>query len=133
VELVQAYDISRVFAQYRYQAHNSVLWLWTIGGFIGFTVMWLPLSVGVFLAARSARHARSVRDVVVAYGALAIFVCYLVQAWSDLGTQSWTSVAMVACALCASGRLAVETGAWPRSLPLFRTGRSVQARVRYGV
>ena len=39
VELVKADDISKFFPQYRYIAHNSVLWLWSIGGLAGFTLL----------------------------------------------------------------------------------------------
>lgn len=114
VEAVHAYDISRAFSQYRFIAHNSVLWMWSIGGMIGFTLMWLPIVTGVFLAARARAFATSPVERAVAYGALATFVAFILQAWADMGTQSWTTEGMLAVALAASGQLAVSTGAWPQ-------------------
>lgn len=114
VELVRAFDISTVFAQYRYIAHNSVLWLWSIGGLVGFTLLWLPLAAGVFFAARAHAFAATPLERSVAYGALATYVAFAIQAWADMGTQSWTTQGMLAVALAASGKLAVGTGAWPQ-------------------
>ena len=114
VEVVHAYDIAKVFPQYRYVAHNSVLWLWSIGGLVGFTLLWLPIAIGVFLAARARRYATTPLERTVAYGALAMFVAFVIQAWADMGTQSWTTQGMLAVALAVSGQLAVRTGAWPQ-------------------
>ncbi len=119
VEVVHADDISKYFPQYRYIAHNSVLWMWSIGGLLGFTLLWLPIATGVFLAARARAFAASPLDRAVAYGALATFVAFLIQAWADMGTQSWTTQGMLAVALAASGQLAVSTGAWPQRTRLF--------------
>ncbi|HEY0777640.1 MAG TPA: O-antigen ligase family protein [Gemmatirosa sp.] len=119
VEVVHAYDISKVFPQYRYVAHNSVLWMWSIGGLVGFTLLWLPIAMGVFLAARARMFATTPLDRAVAYGALATFVAFVIQAWADMGTQSWTTQGMLAVALAASGQLAVGTGAWPQRTRLF--------------
>ncbi len=117
-ELVKAYDIASIFPQYRYVAHNSVLWLWSIGGFVGFTLLWLQVAVGVFLAARSHRFARTTAERATAYGALAVFTAYVIQAWADMGVMSWTTVSLMACALALSAKLAVRTGAMPARLPL---------------
>ena len=119
VEAVHADDISKAFAQYRFIAHNSVLWIWSIGGMIGFTLIWLPIATGVFLAARARAFATTPHERAVAYGALATFVAFVIQAWADMGTQSWTTESMLAVALAASGQLAVSTGAWPQQTRLF--------------
>ncbi len=119
VEVVRAYDISKVFPQYRYVAHNSVLWMWSIGGLVGFTLLWLPIVVGAFLAARAHAFATAPLERAVAYGALATYVAFVLQAWADMGTQSWTTQGMLAVALAASGQLAVSTGAWPQRTRLF--------------
>jgi hypothetical protein len=121
VEVTRAYDISSVFAQYRYIAHNSVLWLWSIGGLVGFTLLWLPLVVGAFLAARAHAFATGPRERAVAYAALATYAAFVIQAWADMGTQSWTTQGLLAVALAASGKLAVHTGAWPQGTRLFGT------------
>ena len=113
IELVQAYDISKFFAQYRFIAHNSVLWLWSIGGLFGFTCVWLPLSAAIFFARRSYTFARSPDDQTSAVLILTAVIVYMVQAWGDMGTQGLSCMLIAALALAASSKLAVETGAFP--------------------
>lgn len=113
IEASRAYDVSQVFALYRYVGHNGVLWLWTIGGLVGFTAIWLMLTTGIFLATRAYRCARGGGDRAAAASLLGVMVAYVVQAWGDMGTQSWTSVLLLAAALAGSAGLAVATGGWP--------------------
>jgi hypothetical protein len=113
IEAVRAFDISEVFAQYRYVAHNSVLWLWSIGGLVGFTVLFMPIGVGVFLARRAHLHARTADERLAAYASLAVITAFLIQAWADMGVLSWATMSMLACALAIAAKLAVATGAWP--------------------
>jgi hypothetical protein len=121
-ELVVAYDISNVFAQYRYIAHNSVLWLFSIGGAVGFTFLWFPLVVGVFLARRSYYFARNEADRTIASVTLSVILAYIIQAWGDMGTQSATTTFILAWALAATGKLAVATGAWPAGARMIAFG-----------
>jgi hypothetical protein len=112
-EITKAIDISTAFEQYRYIAHNSVLWLIAIGGYIGFTLMWMPLVVGIFLATRSYRFARTPNERSAASVALAVILSFLIQAWGDMGMQGWSVSFLVAAAIAATGKLAFATGAWP--------------------
>ena len=128
-ELVVAYDISQAFAQYKFIAHNSVLWLLSIGGMVGFSLVWLPLGVGVFLARRSYYAARNHYDRTVAAVCLTIFLAYMVQAWGDMGTQSAIIMLVLAWAFAATGKLAIATGAWPAGARLIAF-RRVAAPVR---
>ncbi|MEP7346275.1 MAG: O-antigen ligase family protein [Gemmatimonadaceae bacterium] len=125
-----AYDISGAFEQYRYIAHNSVLWLWSIGGLLGFTGLWMVMGIGIFFSARSYHLASDSTSRVAASLAIATFVAFIVQAWADMGTQSWTIVLLVACAVTASGKLAAATGGWVFPAPRRRVGalRPVGAR-----
>lgn len=113
LEISRAYDISHAFAQYRFIAHNSVLWLWSIGGLVGFTAIWLLLAVTVFLAARAYRCGRDWRDRLAATFVLAVVVAWLVQAWGDMGSQSWVGTLLLSVSFALAGKLAVATGAWP--------------------
>ena len=61
-EMNRAYNISQIFAQYRYIAHNSILWLLSIGGVVGFALVWMQIVVGVFLSTRSYRFAREAHE-----------------------------------------------------------------------
>jgi O-antigen ligase/polysaccharide polymerase Wzy-like membrane protein len=113
-EVTKAIDISTSFEQYRYIAHNSVLWLIAIGGYAGFTLMWLPFVVSIFLATRSYRFARTVNERSAAAVALAVILSFLIQAWGDMGMQGWSVSFLVAAAIATTGKLAFATGAWPQ-------------------
>jgi hypothetical protein len=113
IEAVRAFDISEVFAQYRFVAHNSVLWLWSIGGLVGFTLLFLPIGVGVFLARRAHLHARTADERLAAYASLAVITAFLIQSWADMGVLNWATMSMVGCSLAIAAKLAVSTGAWP--------------------
>jgi hypothetical protein len=118
-EVNKAYDISKFFAQYKYIAHNNVLWLWTIGGPIGFTLIWYPIVLGFFLARRSYLFARTTFERTVAMAALGVLMSYVLEAWGDMGTQSMNCTLLAAAAVAVSGKLATITGALPRGIPLF--------------
>ena len=117
-EAVKADDISMYFAQYRYIAHNSILWLLGIGGIVGFTLLWMPVSIGVFLAARSYRFATHPRERTAAITGLAILSTYVIHSWGDMGTQGAFSGLVVAWGLATVARLATHTGAWPSTTRL---------------
>jgi hypothetical protein len=106
--------------QYRLTPHNSVLWLLGVGGIVWFTALWMPIVVGVFLAARSYRFATTPFERTAAATSIAILVAYVNQAWGDMGTQGSVSLPLVACALALAGKLARSTGAWPSTARLFR-------------
>lgn len=124
VEAVKGDDISTAFPQYRYMAHNGVLWLWTIGGLVGFTLLWMPISIGIFLARRAYSFARSPDERSAAAIALTMIVTYMLQAWGDIGTQHLNSTLVLALALAASAKLAVANGAMPRRMRLFSFRRA---------
>lgn len=112
IELVKLPDISQAYSLYRFIPHNSILSLWAYGGFVGFTALWSMLVVGVYFAARAARHARRPADRTAAITATGAVVVYLVQCYGDMGLGTWTSVFTVAPALAVASQLAVVTGAW---------------------
>jgi O-antigen ligase len=129
-EVSRADDISRVFAQYRYIPHNSLLGLWAFGGVLGFTAIWLPLVAAVFLARRSYLRATRPEDRTAALMVVSTIIVYMVQAFGDMGLQSWEGAFLIGVALAVSGKLAVAVGAWPagsaaspaRVLPLDLSG-----------
>jgi hypothetical protein len=113
-EVSRADDISVVFAQYRYIPHNSLLGLWAFGGLLGFTAVWLPLVAAVFLARRSYVRARRAEDRTAALMVVSTVIVYMVQAYGDMGLQSWESAILLGAALAVVGKLAVAVGAWPQ-------------------
>ena len=100
---------------YRYLPHNGVLGLWVFCGYVGFVAQWLLLVVGLFFAARTYRHACAFNRSGAALCSVAAIVIYMIGAYGDTVLGSWSGVFIVAPALAVSGKLAVVTGAWPRS------------------
>jgi hypothetical protein len=127
LEISKAYDISAVFAQYRFIAHNSVLWLWSIAGVVGFTALWMFLPIAVFLATRSYYHARTPFERTAGAVVVATIIIWMLQAWGDMGSQSWPGNLLLASVLAVAGRLAVITGAWPQGVALLRGPRAARA------
>ncbi len=132
IEMVKADDISQFFAQYKYQAHNSILWLWTVGGFVGFTLLWMPIPFGIFLARRAYFFARTSSERTACAISLTMFVTYMMQAWGDLGTQGLNSTLTAGLALATCGKIAVASGAFPARMRIFAfrpTSSHVEATV----
>jgi hypothetical protein len=112
-EIIWLPDVSSSYALYRFLPHNAILGLWAYGGIVGFTALWTMLVVGLFLAARTYRHAKGIDDRTASLTALSVLVVYLVYCYGDLGLGTWTSVFTVAPALAITSKLARTTGAWP--------------------
>lgn len=127
VEFVHADDISEYFGQYRFIAHNSILWLWTVGGLVGFTLMWMPIVVGIFFARRAYTFARSSLERSTAAIALVMLTSYMMQAWGDMGVMGLTDTLTAGLAIAMSAKLAVMTGAFPARVQFFRARPSVVA------
>jgi hypothetical protein len=128
IEISVAYDISEVMPMYRYIGHNSVLWLWSISGIVGWTMFWMMFVISGFLAARGYHFARNQSDKLVAVAVLGVIVTYSMQAWGDMGMQSWTATLITAPALALAGKLATATGAWPEGVRLFARRKPVARR-----
>jgi hypothetical protein len=107
-----SYDLTGVFDQYRFVAHNSVLWLLGILGPVGFALVWLPVSMGTYFAARSLRQARQSTERIAATVVICIFAAYQLQAWADMGTQGWTGSTLVALAFATTSLLAQPMRRW---------------------
>jgi hypothetical protein len=114
-EKQQLDDISGGFKEWRYLPHNAVLGLWAFAGLVGFTGLWSVLVVGLLLAARSYRCARSSGDRIAASAAMTGTVVYLIHCWGDIGFTEPKSIFLVGAALAVAGQLAVSTGAWSRA------------------
>jgi hypothetical protein len=127
LEVIKLPDVSKAYKEYRLMAHNSVLWLLGLSGIVGFTMLWAPLVAGVYLATRSYHFARSSTERTLAATAVGLIVCYVNQAWGDIGTGAPLPTLLLACALALSGKLARSTGAWPARAKLFAAGSTVEA------
>jgi hypothetical protein len=112
LEVSKADDISHLFPQYRMIPHNSLLGLWAFAGLIGFWLAWLPIVVAVFLAVRAYPLGATPLERALASSCVVMAVVYSLQAYGDMGLQSWGGAFLLAAALAASSRLALSVGAW---------------------
>jgi hypothetical protein len=104
-EFVQAYRVDHIFAQYLYIAHNSVLWLISQVGWLGFAFIWVAFPTAVLIAVRVLRNARSHTDMLIGFATVVAILTYLLQAWGDMGFQSWMGTLIVAALMGAVGSL----------------------------
>jgi hypothetical protein len=95
--------------------HNSILWLWWIGGVFGFTAVMGYLVVGLYFLGRALPATKDWRERVALFVSLSIIVTYLMQAFGDMGTQSVMFDFFVGIALAIVGRFATRANAWSRS------------------
>ena len=116
IEAVSLPDISRFMPTYQYHPHNQYLWYMTIGGPIGFTLLFFPLSFACFLAARTYRLAKDPVDRAACLTIPAIVIVCLNQIYGDMGTLSYTVSFMAALAVALAVKLAVRHGAWPATV-----------------
>ncbi len=104
-------DISALFKEFRYMPHNSILGLWAFIGPAGFSGLFLAVVVGVYLAARSYRLARSPDERTAAMMVLSTIIIYLAHCWGDIGFSELRTIYLVGPALAIAAQLAVATGA----------------------
>lgn len=110
-EVVKVYDISEFFPLYRYLPHNSVLWLITVGGLVGFVLFWLLYLGAVYLCARAFRFAESALERASALAGVGIVIACVSQDWGDVGSHSfpkiliWSAALAVGARICAGGEL----------------------------
>ena len=121
-EQVKAYDISGIFEAYRYVPHNSVLWFWSAGGVVGFTLYWLFISVGIFTAARVVRVGQTLHQRTLGMTAIGAVCAHGAQSFGDMGLMSWMGGLIIASALGAVASVAAHNGAWGRPLPVAPRG-----------
>ncbi len=105
VEFVQGNRVDQIFAQYRYIAHNSVLWLLSLAGWLWFSILWSLFPAAVLMARRVYDSSRTPIDRTTAFAAFAAVLCFVVQAWADMGLQSWMGTLVVASLMGATGAL----------------------------
>lgn len=105
--------IQDVYAQEHFLPHNSILGVWAFGGIFGFTLNWMFLAVGAFVACRTYKFARRAIDRVAALSLLQMLMIYMDQCFGDIGLGATTGVLLVSVGLAMVGKLALTTGAWP--------------------
>lgn len=128
-EYIKGDDISRFFPMFRTQPHNMVLGLLLFAGALPFFAIWLVYPATAFLAARAYRLASTPEQRAAALSCIGCVLVVCVQCFGDMGLYSTQSKLVTALALAVAGKLAVETGAWPRR---FRRSRATQLATTLG-
>jgi hypothetical protein len=103
-------DLSDVFVNYRLIAHNGVLWLWSLGGVIGFTALWVIFPIGGTLAMRAYRGAVTALERSAALAALGSVAICIVQVWGDQGINGYMTPVTFGVSYAVATRLAIRTG-----------------------
>ncbi|HET9959352.1 MAG TPA: hypothetical protein VFQ61_32905 [Polyangiaceae bacterium] len=93
--------------------HNSLLGLWFASGFVGYTMITLLWTGGVYFGVRAYRALSNPMDRAAALVSFGAVLIYMIQCYGDLGLGAWTGVYIVAPSIAVAGKLAVISGAWP--------------------
>ncbi len=101
-------DLSDVFVNYRLIAHNGVLWLWSLGGVVGFTILWLIFPLTGTLALRGYRNAGSALERTAALTAFGSVAICIVQIWGDQGANGYMTPVTISVAYAIAIRLAMR-------------------------
>jgi hypothetical protein len=109
IEAVKADDISSGFSLYKFIAHNSVLWLWSLGGLVGFTLLWMIYPIQAYFSARGYRLGRTHVERAAGLATLAGTTTALAQDWGDMGFSSYTTLAMFAMCYAVAAKLCAAT------------------------
>jgi len=107
IEAVKANDITAGFSLYKFIAHNSVLWLWSLGGLVGFTLLWMIYPIQAYFSARGYRLGRTPVERAAGLATLAGTATALAQNWGDMGFNSYTSLVMFAVCYAVAAKLCV--------------------------
>lgn len=101
-------DLGDLFKNYRLIAHNGVLWIWSLAGVVGFSLLWMVYPMAGTLALRGYRAAQSPLERSSALAALAAMVVCVVQIWGDQGFNSYMTLVTFGVAFAIATRLATR-------------------------
>lgn len=104
-------DLSDTFKNFRLIAHNGVLWLWSIAGVLGFTLIWLVYPLAGTMAMRGYRAAQTPLERSAALAALGMVAVVVIQIWGDQGLSSYMTLITFGVAFAVASRLAVRAQA----------------------
>jgi hypothetical protein len=105
-------DITKIMQEYKYQPHNGLLWLFTLGGFLGFSALWMHMALAVFFAVRTYHRVSDPQARAAMLTVVCVVISYMNQVFGDMGTQSYISTFTVAPAIGIAGQTAVAMGVW---------------------
>ncbi len=101
-------DLGELFKNFRLIAHNGVLWIWSLGGVVGFTLLWMIYPLTSTLALRGYRAAQTPLERSAALAALGAVVVCVIQIWGDQGFNSYMTLVTFGVAFAVATRLSVR-------------------------
>jgi hypothetical protein len=101
-------DLGELFKNFRLIAHNGVLWIWSLAGVVGFTLLWSIYPLASTLALRGYRAAQSPLERSSALAALGAVVVCVIQIWGDQGFNSYMTLVTFGVAFATATRLSVR-------------------------
>ncbi len=101
-------DLGELFKNFRLIAHNGVLWIWSLAGVVGFTLLWMIYPLTSTLALRGYRAAQTPLERSSALAALAAVVVCVIQIWGDQGFNSYMTLVTFGVAFAIATRLSVR-------------------------
>lgn len=101
-------DLGELFKNFRLIAHNGVLWIWSLGGVVGFTLLWMIYPLTSTLALRGYRAAQSPLERSAALASLGAVVVCVIQIWGDQGFNSYMTLVTFGVAFAIATRLSVR-------------------------
>jgi hypothetical protein len=101
-------DLSESFKNYRLIAHNGVLWLWSLAGVFGFTLLWFIYPMAGTLALRGYRAAQTSLERTAALASLGGVAVCVIQIWGDQGFNSYLTLVTFGVCFAVASRLAVR-------------------------
>ncbi len=116
-EVSVAYSIADIMPNYRYIAHNSVLWLLMLTGLIGFGLLWAYHLVTIYIGARTYNVATDPYDAAMVLGSVCIVICYIFQSFGDMGMISWLTCFLLLGLYPFSATTATRVGGWDNNPP----------------
>lgn len=112
-EVMQLPDISKVFEDYLYHPHNSLLGICAFGGVVGLTGLWLYIAAVVYLGVRAYHRSHPPEERTAMLVSLGVVAAYINQCFGDMGVISWVGTFLMAMAVTVAGKQAIVAKAWP--------------------
>jgi O-Antigen ligase len=107
-EVVKEYDIEEFMPLYRFLPHNSILWLWSAGGVVGFIGLWCGYVVAVYMAARAYRFAENPVERGSTLAAIGMLACCISIDWGDMGAHNNLRMVIYAVAFAVGARVCAD-------------------------
>ena len=112
-ETIAMDDISSVFPQYKSFPHDSVLGIWVLFGWLGFSGLWILFVTALYLGFRAYRQTGDPLLRVSSFASCCMVVIFLNQCYGDMAFWGDIGSILAGTAMGVISKAAVASGAWP--------------------